>query len=110
MKYLIIEDCFSDVALLRVRIKRLGYEVTVADPNDSMTFARSNHPAVIQLDGLCGKCFELIDALKEDCPDSSYIIFSADDIILDNGRRRGLITFDKSGGGVDLLEYLQSLK
>lgn len=84
MKYLMVEDDFSDVALLKLLVKRLGYEVAVCSPLDAAEWNMQNSPEVVQLDGLDGMCFRLAGELRKANPDARYILFSVNCNMSDN--------------------------
>jgi len=109
MKYLIVEDDFSDVSLLRFSLKRLGCDVTVVQPGEALQENQENRPEVVQLDGLDGKCFELHQQMKQDNPNAKYLLFSAKRELYGEARASGMRVFDKGSGGSDLLEYLEQL-
>jgi len=109
MKYLIVEDDFSDVVLLRLKLKRIGCDVTVIDPWDAVQENKENRPDVVQLDGLGGRCFELHEQMKNDNPDAEYLLFSARRELYGEASKAGMAVFDKARGDRDLCEYIGKL-
>ncbi|MCB9359581.1 response regulator [Candidatus Woesearchaeota archaeon] len=108
MRYLIVEDDFSDVTLTKLRLKRIGYEVTVVYPEDAIRENKDAKPAIIQLDGLEGRCFGLHQQMKQDNPDARYILFSSRSELYGKAAKAGMEVFDKSRGDNDLCEYVKN--
>ena len=110
MKYLIVEDDFSDVALTRLKLKRIGFEVTLANPREALEENRENRPEVVQLDGLDGKCFELHKRLKQDNSDAEFLLYSSRQELYGEATKAGMKAFNKSlEGERRLCEYVGQL-
>nr|MBA4405634.1 hypothetical protein [Nanoarchaeum sp.] len=109
MKYLIVEDNFGDVSLLKLMLSNVGFSVDVVHPEEALQINKETQPEIIQLDGLAGRCFELYQQMRQDNLNARYLLFSANRELYDQAREVGMDVFDKSWGGSDLIQYAKQL-
>ena len=76
--------------------RRLGYEVTLRQPELAVEWNRTHIPHVVQFDGLNGRWVELYEAMRKDNPAALYVLFSASFDAHQEASRRGVKWFSKS--------------
>jgi len=104
-----VEDNFSDVEILALFVEGYGYEVTICGPQDAIQWNKEHLPKVVQLNGLDGMCFGLIEDLRKDNPGAHYLLYSARREFFKQAAKRGIKPFDKDSSET-LLKYVAQLQ
>ncbi len=94
--YLVVEDDPVTARLFERFSTLWGYESIVATEGTAEQLNATNMPAVVQLDGLDGRCFDLHDKLIRSNPHACYILVSSNGMYSDLAEQRGIHYFYKS--------------
>lgn len=115
MKYLLIEDdeivapsCKRAATSVGLEAHFHHYKPTAENKEQLLKINRELSPQIVQLDGLEGSCFPLIERLKTDNPNAAYFVCSGSYDILEEAKAKQIRFFEKGTG--NLIVYLAELK
>jgi len=115
MRYLLVEDdemigksCMMVARAVGLEAHFHLYQHNAENIKNLLRANQEVMPNIVQLDGLEGACFSLIEQLKSSNPKAIYFVCSGSDKVLEEAKDRGIKFFEKCTG--NFISYLAGLK